>query len=71
MTIDRLLAFIVVGLTALLIGGMVGLWVGARSEQNTFATMLAHGKFTDDCKQQISRAMQAGSEEQDGGAASP
>jgi hypothetical protein len=61
-TIDRILVFIVVGLTALLIGGMVGLWAGAKSEQNTFLAMLARGKFTDDCKEQITRAMQGGGE---------
>jgi hypothetical protein len=66
MSLDRLLAFIVVGMTALLIGGMVGLWVGARSEQNTFLAMLARGKFTDDCKQQIRKAMQGGSGDQSG-----
>jgi uncharacterized membrane protein len=64
MTFDRLLAFIVVGMTALLIGGMVGLWVGARSEQNTFLSMLARGKFTDDCKQQIRQALQSGEQHQ-------
>jgi hypothetical protein len=63
MSFDRILAFIVVGLTCLLIGGVGGLLIGARSEQNGFMSMLAHGTFTDDCKQQIRNAMQG---EQDG-----
>jgi hypothetical protein len=63
MSFDRILAFIVVGLTALLIGGVGGHLLGARSEQNSFMSMLAHGTFTDDCKQQIRNAMQG---EQDG-----
>jgi hypothetical protein len=64
MSFDRILAFIVVGLTALLIGGVGGLLLGARSEQNSFMSLLAHGTFTDDCKRQITKAMQGG--EQDG-----
>jgi hypothetical protein len=64
MSFDRILAFIVVGLTALLIGGVGGLLLGARSEQNSLMSLLAHGTFTDDCKQQITKAMQGG--EQDG-----
>ncbi len=64
MSIDRLLAFIAVGMTALLIGGMIGLWLGARSEQNEFIGLLARGKFTDDCKQQITRALEGPGGEQ-------
>ncbi len=60
MSIDRILAFVAVGMTALLIGGMGGLWLGARSEQNDFIGLLARGTFTNDCKQQITTALRGG-----------
>lgn len=63
MTIDRLLAFIVVGLTALLIGGMAGLWLGALSEENTLVSMLARADLTADCREQIDTAMQGAPED--------
>jgi hypothetical protein len=61
MSFDRLLVFIAVGMTTLLIGGMGGLWIGARSEENDLLGLLAHGKFSDQCKQEVATALQAGS----------
>ncbi|MGH6866599.1 MAG: hypothetical protein ACREDO_10625 [Methyloceanibacter sp.] len=66
MNIDRLLAFLVVGLTALLIGGMVGLWLGATTEQNALVTLLARANLSEDCKQQIDRAVQGIIEDYEG-----
>ena len=61
MSIDRLLVFIVVGLTCLLIGGMGGLFLGATSEQESFIEALARGNFTPECKTQIEAALRGGS----------
>ncbi|MGH6735688.1 MAG: hypothetical protein ACRECX_06365 [Methyloceanibacter sp.] len=58
MSIDRVLAFIVVGLTALLIGGMGGLWLGATTEQHALVEILARADLSEDCKQQIDGAVQ-------------
>jgi hypothetical protein len=46
MSIDRLLAFIVVGLTALLVGGIGGLLLGATTEQASLVEALARGNLT-------------------------
>ena len=60
MSIDRLLVFIVVGLTCLLIGGMGGLFLGATSEQESFIEALARGNFTTECRTQIEAALRGG-----------
>ena len=60
MSIDRLLAFIIVGLTALLIGGMAGLWLGATSEHDALAELLAHGDFSGACRAEIDTALSGG-----------
>jgi hypothetical protein len=60
MSIDRLLAFIVVGLTALLVGGIGGLLLGATSEQASLVEALARGNLTPDCREQINAALGAG-----------
>jgi len=69
MSIDRLLAFIVVGLSALLVGGIGGLLLGAASEQHALVTFLANANLSDDCKSQIDRAIHGGN--QDEGASAP
>jgi uncharacterized membrane protein len=66
MSIDRLLAFIVVGLTALLVGGIGGLLLGAASEQKALVTFLAHANLSDDCKRQIDQAIH-GVDQDEGG----
>jgi hypothetical protein len=58
MSIDRLLAFIVVGLTALLTGGMAGLWLGATTEQTALVEILTRAKLTPECEKQINDAVQ-------------
>lgn len=60
MSIDRLLAFIVVGLTCLLIGGMGGLFLGATTEQTQLTEILGRANLTPDCKEQINEALGAG-----------
>jgi hypothetical protein len=60
MSIDRLLVFIVVGLTCLLIGGMGGLFLGATSEQESFIEALARANFTPECKTQVEAALRGG-----------
>jgi hypothetical protein len=59
MSIDRLLAFIVIGLTALLIGGIGGLLLGATTEQASLLEALARGNLTPDCREQINAALGA------------
>ncbi|MEZ5828002.1 MAG: hypothetical protein R3D30_05085 [Hyphomicrobiales bacterium] len=60
MSIDRLLAFIVVGLTALLVGGIGGLLLGATTEQASLIEALAQGDLTPDCQEQINAALHGG-----------
>ena len=57
MSIDRLLVFIVVGLTALMVGGIGGLLLGAATEQKALVTILARANLSDDCKRQIDQAL--------------
>jgi hypothetical protein len=65
MSIDRLLAFIVVGLTALLIGGIGGLFMGATTEHTALAGILGRADLTADCRVQIEKAMAGGTESPD------
>lgn len=71
MSIDRLLAFMVVGMTALLIGGMAGLWLGATTEQAAFVELLARADLTEDCRQQINAAVGGASRDFEGRPAQP
>ena len=59
MSFDRLLAFIVVGMTCLLIGGVGGLMFGASSEYNALAQILGQANLTPDCQKQINEALGA------------
>jgi len=59
MSIDRLLAFIVVGLTALLIGGIGGLLIGATTERMALAEILGRADLTADCQDQVNAALGA------------
>ena len=71
MNIDRLLAFIVVGLTALLIGGMMGLWLGATTEQAALVEILTRANLTPECQEQINQAVQGIIEEREGTTEAP
>jgi len=57
MSIDRLLVFIVVGMTCLLIGGMGGLFLGATTEQAALVELLARANLTAECQKQINDAV--------------
>ena len=57
MSIDRLLAFIVVGLTCLLIGGIGGLFLGATTEQTAVSEILARANLTPDCREQVDETL--------------
>jgi len=59
MSIDRLLAFIVVGLTAFLIGGIGGLFIGATTERTALSEILGRAKLTPDCIEQVNTALGA------------
>ena len=63
MSIDRLLAFIVVGLTSLLVGGIGGLLLGAAAEQTALVTFLASANLSDDCRKQIDKAIRGVTQE--------
>jgi hypothetical protein len=56
MSFDRILAFVVVGLTCLLIGGVGGLLFGAASEQGELTRILGRANLTPDCQKQIDAA---------------
>jgi hypothetical protein len=57
MSFDRLLAFIAVGMTCLLIGGVGGLLFGAASEQGELIRSLDRANLTPDCKKQVNEAL--------------
>jgi len=65
MSFDRLLAFIAVGLTCLLIGGVAGLLFGAASEQGELIRILGRANLTADCQKQINEALGSGPKGQD------
>jgi hypothetical protein len=57
MTIDKVLPFIVVGLTFLLVGTVAGVWLGSRIEQNAIVTIVTRAELTPECRAQLDSAV--------------
>ena len=56
---DKMLPMIVVGLIALLVGSLLGLWVGATTEQSALVDIFTHTELSQECKQQLNEAVKA------------
>jgi len=56
---DKMLPMIVVGLIALLVGSLLGLWVGATTEQSALVDIITHAELSQDCQQQLNEAVKA------------
>ncbi|MGV1014945.1 MAG: hypothetical protein ACOYB4_08250 [Methyloceanibacter sp.] len=59
MMTDKLLPIIVVGLSALLVGLLVGLWIGATTEQSALVEIITHAELSQECQQQLNAAVKA------------
>ncbi|MGH6791232.1 MAG: hypothetical protein ACRECF_00630 [Methyloceanibacter sp.] len=59
MMTDKMLPMIVVGLIALLVGSLLGLWVGATTEQSALVDIITHAELSQDCQQQLNEAVKA------------
>ncbi len=57
MSIDRVLPYIVVGLTTLLLGVMLGVWAGSSIEQNAIVTIVTRAKLTPECRAALNEAV--------------
>lgn len=56
---DQMLPVIVVGLIALLIGSLLGLWIGAGIEQRALVDIITHAEISQECQQQLNAAVKA------------
>lgn len=57
MSIDRVLPYVVVGLTTLLLGIMLGVWVGSSIEQNAIVTIVTRANLTPECRAALSETV--------------
>jgi membrane protein DedA with SNARE-associated domain len=56
---DKMLPVIVVGLIALLIGSLLGLWIGTGIEQRALVDIITHAEISQECQQQLNAAVRA------------
>jgi membrane protein DedA with SNARE-associated domain len=56
---DKMLPMIVVGLIALLVGSLLGLWVGATTEQSALVDIITRAELSQECQQQLNAAVKA------------
>ena len=56
---DKTLPLIVVGLIALLVGSLFGLWVGATTEQSALVDIITHAELSQECQQQLNAAVKS------------
>ena len=56
---DKTLPMIVVGLIALLVGSLFGLWVGATTEQSALVDIITHAELSQECQQQLNAAVKS------------
>ena len=59
MMTEKMLPVIVVGLIALLIGSLLGLWIGVGIEQRALVDIITHAEISQECRQQLNEAVQA------------
>lgn len=59
MITDNMLPVIVVGLVALLVGSLLGLWIGATVEQRAMVDIITHAEISQECQQQLNAAVKA------------
>jgi hypothetical protein len=68
---DKVLPILVAALAASLVGALVGLWLGATTEQSALVTILGRANLSEDCRQQIDRAVAGIIEEHEGAPSAP
>jgi hypothetical protein len=68
---DKMLPLVVTALAALRVGSLLGLWVGATTEQSAFVEILTRANLTQECQKQIDRAVQGIIEDYQGKPAAP
>jgi membrane protein DedA with SNARE-associated domain len=56
---DKMLPVIVVSLIALLIGSLLGLWIGTGIEQRALVDIITHAEISQECQQQLNAAVKA------------
>jgi hypothetical protein len=54
---DKTMPIIVAALAGSLIGVLLGLWLGAKSEQSTLVELIARADLTPDCRAELDRAV--------------
>jgi hypothetical protein len=68
---DKALPVVVAALAGSLVGALLGLWVGARSEHGTFVELIARANLTPACREELDRGIKAIIEDWEGPPAQP
>jgi membrane protein DedA with SNARE-associated domain len=59
MMTDKILPMVVVGLIALLVGSLIGLWIGATTEQHALVDIITRAEISETCRQELNEAVKA------------
>ena len=54
---DKTMPIVVVALAGSLVGGLLGLWLGARGEQQTLVDVITRAELTPECRAQLDRGI--------------
>jgi hypothetical protein len=68
---DKTLPIVVAALAGSLIGVLLGLWLGARGEQNALVDIIARADITPQCREELDRAIKAVIEDWEGPETAP
>ena len=68
---DKTMPIVVAALAGSLIGVLLGLWLGARSEQQTLVELIAGVNLTPECRAELDRGIKSIIEDWEGPPASP
>jgi hypothetical protein len=68
---DKVLPIVVAALAGSLIGALLGLWLGARSEHSTLVELIARANLTPQCREELDRGIKSIIEDWEGAQAAP
>lgn len=68
---DKTLPIVVAALAGSLVGALLGLWLGARTEQSALVELIARADLTPECRAEINQGIKAIIEDWEGPPATP
>jgi membrane protein DedA with SNARE-associated domain len=68
---DKTMPIVVAALAGSLVGVLLGLWLGARGEQQTLVELITRADLTPQCREELDRGIKAIIEDWEGAPAAP